>query len=266
MEKLPAIQKTLADYCESRDRVLALLEDARRQMLAADAELKSCYSYGLPWEIARPFEMEKATRDVDQRFWRQAFSATGLMEVMDAEALGDFQRDLDKTPPEFTLENVRSTFLSLFQEADKLFARGAVNVFRKLDKGYRTNEKDAFRLGPRAILHSIFQPAWKGGLQMRYGHWASGQINDLDRVFRVLDGKKHAPQSLETAINAAFSESKSGPWVYEDEYFRIKGFLNGNAHFQFRREDLLEKANRMIGKFYGDRALAKGDGRHRGAA
>ncbi len=258
MERLPAIQKTLADYCEIRDRVLALLEDGRRQISAADAEMKSAYSYGLPWDIARPFDMERATREVDQRFWRQAFAATGFMEVMDAQALGEFQSDLDRRAPPFTLDNVRTTFLSLLQEADKMFARGAVNVFRKLDKAYRTNEKEPFRIGPRAILGSIFQARWSGGIEMRSGSWASGQINDLDRVFRVLDGKPHAPQALEIAINAAFGGDKRGPWVYEDEYFRIKGFLNGNAHFAFLREDLLEKANRLIGKFYGDSALAQG--------
>lgn len=257
MESSLAVQKTLSDYCAVRERTLALLEDAGRQLAAANAEMKTVYGLGLTWDIVRPFDMETATRDIDERLWRQAFQATGFLSLMDAQALSDFRRSLERTPPPFTEENIRTTFLSLFQDADMMFARGAVNVFRKLSKAYRTNERDPFRLDRKAILHSIFQSRWSGGLQVNYGSWASGQINDLDRVFRLLDGKRHEPQALETAINAAFAESKEGPWVYEDGYFRIKGFLNGNAHFVFLREDLLEKANRLIGEHCGGNALAE---------
>ena len=81
---------------------------------------------------------------------------------------------------------------------------------------------------------------------------SEAKINDIDRVFKVLDGKSHIPRSLEMGINGALIDKK----IYEDDYYRIKGFKNGNMHIEFKRQDLLDKANLMIHKYYKGRALA----------
>lgn len=73
--------------------------------------------------------------------------------------------------------------------------------------------------------------------QIRYGSEAT--INDIDRVFKVLDGQKHQPRALELALNAAMKDGN----LYEDECFKVRGFKNGNGHIEFKRADLLEKAH-----------------------
>ena len=46
-------------------------------------------------------------------------------------------------------------------------------------------------------------------------------------------------RALECSINAAFKEiGPTGPYVYEDAYYQIKGFKNGNMHIFFKRADL----------------------------
>ena len=247
---IPAIQKTLADYCAIREQTLDLLRDAQRSKDAAEALFKTAYTYGLPYD--RGEKIEKLTKEVDSRLWRQAFDLTGFLELMDREALSKFNNDRDPAP--FTIDNVRATFLTLFQSADDMFARGLVNVFRRLDKYYRTNDQ-AFKLERKVVLTYMFQVRWSRGLQVHYGDGATGTLNDLDRVFHVLDGQKHSPRRLETALNAAFE--CAGPWVYEDDYFQVKGYRNGNAHIVFKRADLIEKANKVIGDYYGGRAIPK---------
>ena len=252
---LPDIQKTLTDYCEIRTSVLATLGDAKRMLNLAEQKMKTVYTHGLPRDISRGFELDYAAQEIDKCLWRQAFNQTGFMQLMDRQALAKFNADNSRDPPPFTVENIRATFLMLFQGADEMFARGLVTVFRGLSSRYTTNEQ-AFKLERRVVLTGICESGWSGGVQIGHRDYASGTINDLDRVFHVLDEKQHHPRALETAINATFAQDKKGPWVYEDEYFHIRGFLNSNAHIIFKRADLLEKANRVIHDYYDGAALA----------
>lgn len=247
---LPEVQKSLVDYCDIRERTLALLKDAQRSKDTAEALFKTVYAYGLPGDRCK--NVQEYTHEIDSRLWRQAFNLTGFLELMDREALSKFENDNARDPAPFTIDNVRATFLTLFQSADEMFSRGLVNVFRHLSKRYRTNDQ-AFRLERKVVLTYMFQLSWKRGLRVHYGAGATGQLNDLDRVFHVLDGEKHAPRRLETALNAAFD--CVGPWVYDDQFFQVKGYRNGNAHIVFKRADLIDKANKVIADYYGGRAV-----------
>lgn len=247
---LPEVQKRLVDYCDIRERTLAFLRDSKRSKDAAEALFKTAYTYGLPYD--RSEGIESLTKEIDSRLWRQAFDLTGFLELMDREALSKFENENSRDPAPFTIDNVRATFLTLFQDADDMFSRGLVNVFRRLNKRYRTNDQ-AFKLERKVVLTYIFQLNWSRGLRVHYGAGATGELNDLDRVFHVLDGQKHSPRRLETALNAALE--CAAPWVYEDEYFQVKGYRNGNAHFVFKRADLIEKANKVIADYYGGRAI-----------
>jgi len=251
---LPAVQKTLADYCQIREKTLGLLRESMAMHELAEQTFLTAYAHGLPCE-RRIYTLKDYAHEIDARLWRQAFNLTGFMQLMDRQALAEFNTQNTKEPAAFTIENVRATFLSLFQDADEMFARGLVNTFRRLNRYYKTNDQ-AFKLERKAILTHIFQVRCTRGLEVNYGAHATGTLNDLDRVFHVLDGQKHAERRLETALNASFE--RSGPWVYEDSYFQIKGFRNGNAHILFKRDDLLEKANRVIHNYYDGRALAEG--------
>lgn len=250
------IPKTIQDYCDARSRALLMLDDGIKQFEAATATLKTIGSYAAPIEIAyignaRP----KMVKDIDRALWTQSFTVSGYMSLLDAKAYDEFDKQVQNDPPEFTIENVRSTFIDLMQNADMMFARGVVTVFSRLSDKYKTNSNEPFSMTPKAVMTWMFEHNYYGGIRVRYGTYASGQINDLDRVFRVLDGKPHNERTLETAINAAFQKGCTVP--YEDEYFKLRGYKNGNCHILFKRADLLEKVNAIIGKFYGDNALGE---------
>jgi hypothetical protein len=44
---------------------------------------------------------------------------------------------------------------------------------------------------------------------------------------------------------------------YESEYFRFELYRNGNLHIVFKRADLVAKANKIVGDYYGE-TLADG--------
>ncbi len=70
--------------------------------------------------------------------------------------------------------------------------------------------------------------------------------------------KKHNPRELECAINARFEQCLGAAAVYEDDYYQVKGSKDGDMHIEFKRADLLEKANKIIHDCYEGAALARG--------
>jgi hypothetical protein len=252
------IPKTLVDYCNTRDRVLEQMARANQIIELCQEELKQLSPYLFPSEFEICGYSDKNFKmHLDRRMWRQAFDYTGFMQLMDRQEKQKFLAELEKQPPEFTIENIRSTFLSVMQEADNLFARGLVNVFLRLSDDHKSNTNEPFKVNHKAVLSGMVQRNWgKDTVMVNYYNWASEQLNDIDRVFKVLDGQKHQPRALETACNAAFSDLAK-PNTYSDDYYLIRGYLNGNMHITFKRDDLLEKANKIISDFYNGAALAK---------
>lgn len=249
-----ALPKTLLDFCTLREHVLARVEQAYALLQAANDDFEAAgISVGLPWDIQRLLRHEpmgKVRQYVDRQIWQHAFDLTGFRQLMDTQAEREFYESLEKDPPEFIEGNVRATFLSLAQQKEMLFVRGMVNVLRALSRHHRTNTTSPFRVNERAILCGILATKWSPlQLYVRHGQ----RLNDIDRVFKILDGKPHVPRSLECAINACFESRET---VYEDSFYQIKGFLNGNIHIRFKRKDLLEEANRLIARFFQDEALA----------
>jgi len=246
------IPKTITDYCETRDRALDLLKQAGALIAAADKELTQINRYGLSCNARPRNSLVETRKEIDRTLWRLAFDKTGFLRLMDATAVDDFERSMDRDPPEFSTETIRSTFVNLAQQSELMFARGLVNVFRLLSKRHRTNTDQPFTVGEKAILPGIVQAGFQRGLHV--SHHGSPRLNDIDRVFKVLAGETPQPRALETALNAALLERAP----YEDDYYLIRGYGNGNLHIRFKRRDLLDAANRIIAQYYGDHTLAAG--------
>lgn len=71
-------------------------------------------------------------------------------------------------------------------------------------------------------------------------------MNDLDRVFHILDGKL-APTDNLVAWRLDAEARKIGRGVrIETEYMTFLPRKNGNLEITFKRADLLEKANRVM--------------------
>jgi len=245
-----AIPTTLADVCAVRDLALDRIKRAYELLDTAKDALEGVTRYAWPYEGSPRNSYQHTVSEIDARLWRDAFDKTNFLLLMDEEAKRRFFEDVEKKAPPFTMENIRSTFLTLSQEADAMFVRGLVNVFRRLSKDHRTNTNSPFKVNDRAILPYMVSLRFRGGLEVNYR--SSERLNDLDRVFKVLAGARHQPRVLEHAINAVFVVDNR----YEDDFYEIRGFRNGNMHLRFKRADLLEKANRLIGEYYDGNALA----------
>lgn len=245
-----AIPKTLEDFVQAKEKAFNMVKQARDLLDAAEQEMNEIGHYIYPHDGRPRMRLEEIERHINQGLWRASMDKTGFRQLLDNQAEKEFNDSLEKDCPNFTIENIKTQFLSLYQNSEEMFNRGLINVFKSLDHSYRTNEKEPFKVGKKLIVGYMVSN-WLGYLQVSYSQYSSGsaRINDLDRVFKTLDEKEHNPRELENAINAVFKEGEN---IYQDEYYRIKGFKNGNMHIEFLRADLLEKANDIIAKHWGD--------------
>ncbi len=240
-----SLPTTLTDLLKARDDALRLICDARATMKLAADVLAPHGRYLMPQSGFLREDPERVQYALDESMWRRAFDLTGFKQLMDAQAVAEFERSLKPRPPDFTEANIRSTFIALQGESRDMFRRGVVNVFRYLSDNYKTNSSEPFRIGRKVIMVYMVNTNFRGGLQIRYGR-PDDSLNDIDRVFKTLDEKKFQANAFCSALNASF---KAGQ-LHECDTYRAKAFKNGNLHMEFKRADLLDKVNELIAEHY----------------
>lgn len=280
---------TVAQICAGRDRALALYGEAYAALSAASEALKDAASelrkaaplrpngynhhshdkqspfIGFLDVAARDDFMAEARKMVDTDVWAHIVEITDLERLMDKKAKDELRQQLLTTPPEATVDNVFATLQGFMLSADDIFRRGIAECFSKLDRRFRSH--DGWKIGSRVILTSAFD---------EWGHWNYHRnhrdtLTDIERVFLVMDGKKLPPTGLSYGIGAAQDDGKEPPYIrivdaidnargrgftarqteVVADYFTVRVFKNGNAHVWFKRDDLLQKVNKLLGEYYG---------------
>jgi hypothetical protein len=198
------------------------------------------------------FDLEKSLeayrQDMDRKIWEYLFDTSGIKQMMDAQAMQELRESMHGDVTEATEDNIRATIESLYSDADMIFQRGLVNCFSKLDRRFKSH--DGFKIGGRIIFNRAFSD-YSGSTEYG-GTWDT--IADVERVMAVMDGNPpEGSARLRSAVDAD-RRGYYGPQQSETEtqYFRIKGYKNGNAHLWFTRDDLVEKANKILAEYYGE--------------
>lgn len=199
----------------------------------------------------RQFEVEASLesyrKQIDRGVWQHILDTMGIKDMMDAQALKELNATINNDVPSASEDNVRATIETLFADSDMIFRRGLVNCFAKLDRRFKSH--DGFKIGSRIIIDRAFSD-YSGSTN--YGStWDT--IADVERVMAVLDGK--SPEGS-AALRSKVDLGRKGHYgpqqsQTETEYFRIDGFKNCNAHLWFTRDDLVEKANKILAEHYG---------------
>lgn len=182
---------------------------------------------------------------IDASTWIHLIKITGLNRMMDSKEYDEFYSGLDKDVPEVTREAVIEWFERLTSEAPLIFARGLARVFSKLDRRFKSH--DAFKFQHRVVITYAFD-AW-GSFNFRKDE----TVNDVERAFGVLDGKKDFKPGELIAIMREARGSGFGKrqTTVESSYFRAHAYKNGNMHLWFTRQDLVERVNQTLADYYG---------------
>lgn len=260
---------TIVEIAAYRDEALLKMQEAALRLaeghaLASEAQDIAQRAYGMSTFTLRNWSDDQhyrrlfdginveASLDVyrkqlDARVWMHILSLTGMADLMDRTAKEQLDQDLSGNVPEFSEEAARSVFETLLGDAKLIFQRGLARSFAELDRRFKSH--DGFKIGSRVILTRVFNDYGS----FNYHSRMRDTMADIERVFAVLDGKTPDPGALARAIEA----DRRGGWnprqsVTETPYFRVRCFQNGNAHLWFLRDDLVEKANKVLADYYGE--------------
>ncbi|MFM0651984.1 DUF4942 domain-containing protein [Paraburkholderia sediminicola] len=204
--------------------------------------LDNCYSRrGTPaitGEYAKRDEAEAAiVRTIDTAGWNYLLSESGLRTFMDARAREQWNNQIaEGDVPELTSANIEVTFAQIYGTHGDMFEHGVLECFRRLSWNYRTNQR--FRFGKRIIVRYLFSHGSPN-------HRATDELDDLMRVFCVLDGKPEADHR-HGAYYLVSDARQTRQTEAQNAYFHLRWFKNGNGHMTFRRLDLVEKMNLIL--------------------
>lgn len=244
--KSVAVPVTIQEAIDDVARIEQLVKDAYRLLDMAE-QIGERHKIRVKAQVHNRHHLhhEDALKPIRVQAWQRLMGATGLRQIMDTQALDEFESQLYKDAPEFNEESVRGTLLSKLQDSETMFARGLVDMFRKLSGAYKTNSDAAFKV-PRKVIIGYMVTTTMNGLTV--SHHSASRLDDIDRVFRTLAGQKFESYALHAAFGVSWQSSGN---VHECEFYKAVAYKNGNLHLEFKRGDLLEKANDIIAQWYG---------------
>ena len=279
---------TVAQICAQRRHALALYGEAYQALSGAHAAMAAAHkaandaapcgvtSYSRSTEedrkafladfhlpAANDF-LARARRNLDISVWSHLIGVTDLERLMDKTAKDALRQALLSDPPEATEENIFATLQSFAADADMIFRRGIATCFSSLDRRFRSHT--GWKIGSRVILTRAFN---------EWGSWnyhgnERDTMQDIERAFLVLDGKQQPARdgkqqpaidgeddpakfvSIVRYVEASRKGMGTQQSVAESDYFRVRCFHNGNAHIWFKRDDLLDKVNKLLAEYYGE--------------
>lgn len=192
--------------------------------------------------------LNAARHMLDTDVWAYLVEHTRALKLLDATARQEFHEQLLEDPPEVTFENVNATLEGWYLQYGEMFKRSIARSFSTLDRRFKSH--DGWKIGGRVVLPEAIDPVWRF---WKIGANKNDILRDIERIFLTLDGKD-IPEEYESIVESVEtvtgSYSKPSTGYYEDEYFRVRVFLNGNVHIYFRRDDLLKEVNRLLGEYY----------------
>jgi hypothetical protein len=167
---------------------------------------------------------------------------------MEKQAKDEFHRQLQDDPPEATVDNITATLQTFAASAGDVFKRGIANAFSKLDRRFRSH--DGFKIKHRIILDRMFTEdgSWN------YNRDMESTLLDVERAFLVLD-ERRVPESYAGIVGALRNAKRSyhvDAGEIANEYFKVRWYMNGNAHCWILRKDLVGKVNRLLAEWYGE--------------
>jgi hypothetical protein len=181
---------------------------------------------------------------VDAAAWRYLMQESGMRSLMSASKRGEFDDQVSKSlMPELTREAVYATFGALHESRAEMFDQGVIECFKKLSWEYKTNLPQKF--GKRIIVSYL---TYTYGINST----AADRLDDLMRVFHVLDGKPEADHrhGCYVQLGTAFREQTAWPKSYRNDYFELRLFRNGNGHLCFTRLELIDAMNAIIARHF----------------
>lgn len=247
---------------ETLSELIAKYEQKMRDFTAFWPHYEKCKDFLVGYHRrANEVEKEATLNSIQKNAWRGVIDKTGLYSLMSLSAAEKLKKVFYGTEkcntvgiPEFTYENVIAFIEAQRQAIPSMVDEKIIEVYKLLRpnnyyKVLKTNNISLFEgIGYKVILSYYFEENYSGGLRIKYQK--REEANAIQEIFWLLDGRGVAKD--EQKLYHKMHGAERGD-AYEDEYFRVKGYKNGNMHLEFKRMDLVKKIvatarEKIIGK------------------
>jgi hypothetical protein len=200
-------------------------------------------------------DMKTILKKLKCNAWRAIVNRLQVRKLMSVKRWKELDKKLDdhKKMPEITIQAVADLMATYEQNAMNFLEEAIREVYDDLrphdgyrGSEYKTNQKNAkYEIGPKIILTNMVHIRHvdvETSFAVDYDD--EQELISLDWVFAHLAGFKIADghkSPLVDAINTASSGDA------ETDNFKVKCYMNGNLHLEFKRLDLLKKFNAVAG-------------------
>lgn len=204
-------------------------------------------------------QMQDHYDDLKNRAWTQVLRSTQITSRLSSGAQKKLEAEFeDLKKLEFTVSNIYGFILGLISKQSEINIDMACEVFDSITryhsdnrvyyKGWKSNDKHRTAAYKVKLTRFVLPGHGNGG--WRHGpSWDTSRfLADFDKVFAMLDGKKAAACSLESAFTEHYNALRQGERI-STSYFDIRFYPGvGTIHFFPTDKKLIGRFNRLVGR------------------
>jgi predicted RNA methylase len=228
-----------------------------------DDLLGNFYGEGLTFtcsEKGAPLLRAEFKKGLQKAGWKFILNKMNLTKFATRGLREDINQFVEKqTEVPFTMKNIYFMLDMVIQTAGQRMDKALLEVFDRVTshhhdnrhniKGWKTNAH--YLVCKKFILPYMINPAKEYGYTSNcYTSLKSsfdGTIPDFEKALCYIKGINY--DEINT-VNATINRASYGEW-YNSEFFKYKGYKNGNMHFEFVDEKLWENFNQRVAKLKG---------------
>lgn len=203
-------------------------------------------------------DLGDAIRELRERAWTAVLHRSSLTQKLSSSAQERVQAEFAKIGQlDFTAPNICAFMLGVVESQGQIQIEMACDVFDAITRYHTENRvwyrgwksNDSHRTAGMRIKCKRFVLPCRSyrGMQGQPGHEFMRGLMDIDKVFCMLDGKALPMATLSHAFETQWSRLRTAERV-STEYFDIRFYVGvGTVHFYPRRQDLMDRLNRVVG-------------------
>lgn len=196
--------------------------------------------------------------DLKNRAWTQVLRSTQVTSRLSSKAQQRLESEFENVKQlEFTSANIYGFILGLISKQSEINIDMACDVFdaitkyhsdnRVYFKGWKSNDKHRTAgmkiKATRFVIPGHGDYAWSSTPS-----WETNRfLQDFDKVFAMLDGRKEPEVPLADAFSRHYEELKRGERI-SSSYFDVRFYQIGTIHFFPTDKKLIDRFNRLVGR------------------
>lgn len=202
------------------------------------------------------------SKALQKRLWHLVFDKLKINKYLTTGVQKDINKFIEtQTNIPFTVKNIYRMFEIIMGTREQILNRALVETVDSFTErthenrygleGWKTNA--GHLLNKKFIVDCFFEVKdygyEKGSIKIRSSHY-NEKINDLYKVLCHLTGRGLNDTRTIDELVQQFSGLQSGKW-YLNNFFEVKGFKKGTAHFKFTDDKVWELLNRKYAEIKG---------------